>query len=661
MAISPAQPAAAARSRFRPGLTTWALACIVVVAAGLRFWRLAQLPPGMWYDEAHKSLVALEIARGQLFPIYVTDIQGIEAGYFWLLAGWFRLFGASFYGTRYLAALLGTASVPLTYWAVLTTYHDSPQRRLIGLAAAGWLAFLFGHVLWSRLGFENVSVPLFGIALLGLMAWAWQRQRAWAFALAGTILGLSLYTNPAARVLPLQCLATFALFGSGSWRRRFALGLSFLAGAVLIFAPLGIFFIRNPEWFLARAALTSSSTRAGGVAAYAGNGLRTLLAANLQGDSNPRQNLALRPAFDPISSVWMVVGLLSLWRPADGAPARAWRAHAAVLGALLINVLPTVLSDGAPEFGRSLGATPFLMVLPALGVAFAARLVPSRFGRALIAATVLAAAGWNAYDYFYRYPRQPGLFDAMEVGQWSLVQGAVRASQAGTGYLLLDEPSLAHPATQLARQLTPGDLRVANGQSCLAYPAVTTAPVVIGTLEAERAALGQRLPGAGVQLIVHEPEVYPYGALFFLPSGYTAPAAAETAVARLGDGVDLLPVPLPATPVPPGTMVPVTLRWRVEAPVPGRYNVFVHLVSAGQSRITGMDGEPCGGRYPTDQWHAGEVIEHTLQLPVPADLAPGPYLIAVGLYDWQTGVRLPVSQPGQREPDRAFVGTLEVR
>jgi Dolichyl-phosphate-mannose-protein mannosyltransferase len=658
---SSTSPAAVARSRFRPGAAGWALAGIVIAAAGLRFWNITQLPPGYWYDEAHKSIVALAIARGQLFPIYVTDNQGIEAGYFWLLAGWFRLFGPSFFGTRYLAALLGTATIPLTYWAVFTTYKEIPQRRLLALASAGWLAILLWHVLWSRLGFEVISVPLFAVALLGLMAWAWQRQRGWAFALAGAVLGLSLYTNPGARVLPLQALVTFAIFSAGPWRRRIALGLAFLAGAILIFAPLGIFFIRNPQWFVARASFTSTNTRAGGGLAYAGNLVKTLLSLNFQGDVLPRHNLALRPAFDPISSAWMFVGLLSLWRPASRTQSRVWRAHAAVISALTINLLPAVLNDGAPEFGRSLGATPFLVVLPALGVVLAAGLIPSRFGRAILAATVLAAAGWNAFDYFYRYPRQPGLFDSFEIGQWTLIQGALQASRNGTGYLLFDEPSLNHPTTQLAVQLGAGDLRLVNGQSCLAYPAVATTPVVLGTLEAERAALSERLPGASIQLVLHEPEIYPYGALFALPAGYVAPAEREQAVARLGDRVDLLSVPLPAGPVAPGSVLSVSLRWRVAQAIEGRYNVFVHLASADQPLLSGADGEPCGGWYPTNRWHAGEVIEHTLQLKIPSDLVPGRYFVAAGLYDWQTGARLPVVQTDQREPDRAFVGSIDVR
>jgi hypothetical protein len=55
------------------------------------------------------------------------------------------------------------------------------------------------------------------------------------------------------------------------------------------------------------------------------------------------------------------------------------------------------------------------------------------------------------------------------------------------------------------------------------------------------------------------------------------------------------------------------------------------------------------------------VVEHTLQLTVPAGLSAGTFSVAAGMYDWQSGARLPVVQDNQREPDRAFVGSIEVK
>jgi hypothetical protein len=91
------------------------------------------------------------------------------------------------------------------------------------------------------------------------------------------------------------------------------------------------------------------------------------------------------------------------------------------------------------------------------------------------------------------------------------------------------------------------------------------------------------------------------------------------------------------------------------------YTVFVHLLSDRQPFLAGTDGEPCQGRYPTSRWHAGEIVEWPVTLTLPADLTPGRYSLAVGMYELATGQRLPVAQANQREPDRAIVATVDAR
>jgi hypothetical protein len=172
--------------------------------------------------------------------------------------------------------------------------------------------------------------------------------------------------------------------------------------------------------------------------------------------------------------------------------------------------------------------------------------------------------------------------------------------------------------------------------------------------------LAARLPGANVELVLHEPEVYPYAAILSLPAGYSAPVAAEAAVARLGGVVDLLPVTVPAEPQLAGTQLPITLRWRVAAPMSVRYHFFIHLIGPEQTLLAGSDGEPCGGWYSTNKWQTGELIEHTLTLELPPQLPPGEYDLSAGLYDLETGVRLAVDQDGDRYDDQALIGRVLV-
>lgn len=636
---------------------TWlllGLAAVTAVALVVRLWRVDSLPPGYWYDEAHKSLVALEIARGERAPLYITDNQGIEAGYFWLLAAWFRLTAPSFYGTRVLSALLGAATVPLTFWAIWELYRPLPRARLLALLAAAWLSVLLWHVHWSRLGLETITVPLFAVALLGGVAWAWRRHSVAAFVAVGVVLGLSQYTNPGARLLWLQVAVTYWLLGHGGWRERLRYGAALGLAALVVYLPLGLFFALNPEWFFNRLSFTSEGARAGGLAVWFANAIKTLGSLNFRGDVMPRHNLSLRPALDPVASLCMAAAGLALY-----AGRAHWRRHGALLAALALGLVPMVFSDGAPGFGRTLGAAPFVAVLPALGLATLVERLSQPVGAVLAAAVLVVSGGLNLYAYFERYPQQPGLFDAFEIGQWTLIDSAYRASESGTGYLILDAAGLAHPATRLAQRLANGDLRVFNGQDCLAYPAHSPGPVTLAVLSGWAPSLRRQFPQAAFTEVLHEPEVYPYGEVLQLTRGSSAAARSIAPIATLGEMVDLLEVASPPVAVA-GETVPVRLRWHVLGPLPRALNVFLHLGPTGVVPLAGADGPPCGASYPTDRWHADEIIEHDVRLLLPADLAPGDYHLFVGLYDWVTGERLAVTQAGAQEPNRVLIGNLRV-
>jgi hypothetical protein len=94
------------------------------------------------------------------------------------------------------------------------------------------------------------------------------------------------------------------------------------------------------------------------------------------------------------------------------------------------------------------------------------------------------------------------------------------------------------------------------------------------------------------------------------------------------------------------------------------FTVFVHLLGLDGQAVSGHDGEPVDGTRPTTGWVPGEYLADPHDLPIPADLPPGGYVVEVGLYD--AGVpnfpRLPIlSDEGQVETDRVIFGPVEVR
>jgi len=87
----------------------------------------------------------------------------------------------------------------------------------------------------------------------------------------------------------------------------------------------------------------------------------------------------------------------------------------------------------------------------------------------------------------------------------------------------------------------------------------------------------------------------------------------------------------------------LTLVWQSAGPSAIPYKVFVHLVgSDGQIRAQ-QDNPPVQGTYPTNQWQVGELIVDQYRLEFPPAARAGNYELRLGLYQGETGLRLPVS------------------
>ena len=112
--------------------------------------------------------------------------------------------------------------------------------------------------------------------------------------------------------------------------------------------------------------------------------------------------------------------------------------------------------------------------------------------------------------------------------------------------------------------------------------------------------------------------------------------------ANLGGRVELLGYDLDPNELRAGETVHLTLYWRALDGMEVSYTVFVHLINK-ENRIWGQrDSVPGNGTLPTTGWVKGEVIADEYEFIIRPDAPQGEYLIEVGLYDAQTGQRLPV-------------------
>lgn len=98
----------------------------------------------------------------------------------------------------------------------------------------------------------------------------------------------------------------------------------------------------------------------------------------------------------------------------------------------------------------------------------------------------------------------------------------------------------------------------------------------------------------------------------------------------------------------------VTLVWQADGPLDAGYRTFVHLVPAASDDPTPRaqsDQVPVGWLRPTDGWRAGEFLVDRHTVALPPDLPGGQYVVNVGLYRPNDGIRLPVQVGGADLPN----------
>jgi uncharacterized membrane protein len=134
------------------------------------------------------------------------------------------------------------------------------------------------------------------------------------------------------------------------------------------------------------------------------------------------------------------------------------------------------------------------------------------------------------------------------------------------------------------------------------------------------------------------------GAVFLVRGDPNAVPADTSAITRFGDQIDLLDYHV--RPAADASAVDLTLTWRALRPLATRYTIFVHVLGPGQQLLGQKDSWPLDNLYPTDLWQPGRIVPDTHTIPLKAPLPAAGYQIEFGLYDANTGSRLPITERG---------------
>ncbi|KAA3658290.1 MAG: hypothetical protein DWQ04_25535 [Chloroflexi bacterium] len=107
----------------------------------------------------------------------------------------------------------------------------------------------------------------------------------------------------------------------------------------------------------------------------------------------------------------------------------------------------------------------------------------------------------------------------------------------------------------------------------------------------------------------------------------------------------------------PEETMTINLFWQVHATPTANHTSFIHLIDASGQLVAQLDRPAGGSQSPTSTWQKGQIWRDSYPLLLPANLPDGSYALRVGLYDWPSLERLPISNS---EEDSWQLGNFQI-
>ncbi len=655
------------------------LVLVLIVAALLRFWALDRIPAGLYFDEAADALDALITLRTGNWPAFYESQGGKEALWMWLQAGVFSVAGVGVLQIRLLAAVVGLLTVAAVWWAArelfLTDQDESASE--MALLAAAVLATLFVHVHFSRDNYRLLSQPFVGSLAIAVL-WRGLRghRRGW-FLAGGALLGLSMYTYSAARFYVVLLVLFFGLEwllarsrNEALLRRNFIrlVGLGLIA--LIVFAPMGLYFVNHPDLLSQRSDevsfLNPTWNQGRPWAALFDSTWRNLAGLIWYGTENTHWNIPGRPLLDGLTIPLFLLGVM--------VALRRWRrpVYLFLLLWLLILYLPAILSyDRVPIFHRAQGATPAVVILAALGGWTAWQWLSQRLGPKLpqgwnvapLFSILVVSGAITGYDYFARWAPSWVAYQATQPYFLELIEQMNNEPEPEAVYLFpydVRNGRYEHPALQLFYHGTSPYFSITDheGRILAALTEATAGREVVRlvdwkvgrSVEADPKRLIPTLLTMYGQPLAGITETPAYRIESFRLAGpainfrsfpkvqwVDLPAGAGLTLRAYAFGPTGQPVLTVGNPLPVGNPVWVLLQWQAAGPTPADYKVSVRLVD-GTKVLAQQDKLLFNGFHlGTRQWHPGEVNMDLYLLPL---TQAGRFGLQVIVYDEATNQAL---------------------
>jgi len=438
---------------------------LIILALIIRLYKLDEIPPGNWYDEAINGLDALSILKAKFPPVFfMTEGHPREALFMYLILLNFKIFGISYITLRLTSIIIGTITILFCY-LFTKEFFDKRTAFLSALI----LAFLRWHIHFSRTSFRTILTPLFLLLVFYFLKKGIKNKKTILFIISGICFGLGFHTYLAFRLsiiiliiylfseiqkcrrgiyaspttiieksqiestekqptllkneidssaLPPHNDTTNTVILSEAknlvilWRAQIKQYskhiLLFIISAFIIFLPLLIDYVINPIHFLGRADEISlfKNGFVSGIKEILLNIKNVAMMFAFKGDHVAKHNIPLMPVFEPVTAILFYLGLTISILKIKKSPS-----YVLTVSWFFIMLLATILSYGSPNMLRTVSITPVLAIFIAIGLLAITDKLKRKFSPQLsiiiIIIFIMYFASVELYRYFFIWAKHP--------------------------------------------------------------------------------------------------------------------------------------------------------------------------------------------------------------------------------------------------------------
>ena len=159
---------------------------VLLVACVFRFAGIQSIPPGSWQDETLVLSQTADIIQRGNWHLHVYEDEALYG--IFAVAGCL-VGGVTPQGLRLGSAIAGVLTVASLYW-----FARGRWDRRTALVAAFILAVLPWHVIFSRIGFRGITLPLCVALSAGCFDRAVRQRLGWYFLPLGAALAAGAYS-----------------------------------------------------------------------------------------------------------------------------------------------------------------------------------------------------------------------------------------------------------------------------------------------------------------------------------------------------------------------------------------------------------------------------------------------------------------------------------